>query len=139
MHAQPPALFRFFLIIAALLLSAGMTAVRAQDAPAVVAADPAMLGAWTVTAAADPNDIGLRFFFSPDGTFLMVNPRQQFGAAGSWLVGRTGLIISLYSPTRSAHFMQGEVSVQGDNMVIEVKRSGAIPPQTVKLQRMRLQ
>lgn len=54
-------------------------------------------------------------------------------------MGRTGLIISLYSPTRSAHFMQGDVSVQGDNMVIDVKRSGAIAPQKVKLQRMRLQ
>lgn len=139
MHVKLPALFRHIAIIAALLLLAGTTVARAQDGSAANAADPAMLGAWTVTAAADPNDVGLRFFFSPDGTFLMVNPRLQIGAAGSWLMGRTGLIISLYSPTRSAHFMQGEVSVQGDNMVIDVKRSGAIAPQKVKLQRMRLQ
>jgi hypothetical protein len=139
MHVKLPALFRHIAIIAALLLLAGTTVARAQDGSAASAADPAMLGAWTVTAAADPNDVGLRFFFSPDGTFLMVNPRLQIGAAGSWLMGRTGLIISLYSPTRSAHFMQGEVSVQGDNMVIDVKRSGAIAPQKVKLQRMRLQ
>lgn len=71
MSMTPSVRLPHLLFVLLLLLSAWTAGARAQEAPAPVAADPAMLGAWTVVAAADANDVGLRFFFPPDGIFLM--------------------------------------------------------------------
>jgi len=100
---------------------------------------PPPLGAWTVIQAASPSNVGLRMFFSPDGVFLMVDPRAGLGVAGSYTIGRTGLLVYVYGYGRSAEFINGSYTLQGDVLRIDVKRSGFMEPQQVVLQRMRLQ
>jgi hypothetical protein len=118
-------------------LMAGFTlSARAESAQPP---SPPPLGAWTVTQAASPSNVGLRMFFSPDGVFLMVDPRSGLGVAGSYTVGRTGLLIYVYGYGRSAEFINGTYTQQGDVLRIDVKRSGFMEPQQVVLQRMRLQ
>ncbi len=126
-------LYALSLFTALLMMSA--PSVRAQ-APANVAP---LLGAWTVIDAASKSNVGLRMFFSPDGVFLMVDPRAGIGVAGAYTVGRSGLLINVYGYGRSAEFINGDFTVQGDTLRIDVKSSGFMEPQQVVLQRMRLQ
>lgn len=126
-------------LMTGLALSSLIYPYRTLAADAVSGVDPAIYGAWTVTAASDPAGLGVRFFFSPDGVFLMVNPQRQVGAAGSYVIGRAGLMISLYSYGGSSEFITGDATVQGDNLMIDVRRSGVIVPQRMVLRRMPLQ
>ncbi len=123
------------LCLAALLVgfNLGARADSAQPLP------PPPLGAWTVTQAASPSNVGLRMFFSPDGVFLMVDPRAGIGVAGSYTIGRTGLLVYVYGYGRSAEFINGTYTQQGDVLRIDVKSSGFMEPQQVVLQRMKLQ
>lgn len=118
-------------------LMAGFTlSARAESALPV---QPPPLGAWTVTQAASPSNVGLRMFFSPDGVFLMVDPRAGLGVAGTYTIGRTGLLVYVYGYGRSAEFINGSYTLQGDVLRIDVKSSGFMEPQQVVLQRMKLQ
>ncbi len=125
----------FSLLLVAAFLFVGTSGVRAQT-PANITP---LLGAWTVTEAASKSNVGLRMFFSPDGVFLMVDPRSGLGVAGAYTVGRSGLLINVYGYGRSAEFINGDYTVQGDTLRIDVKSSGFMEPQQVVLQRMRLQ
>lgn len=118
------------------LLTGFTLSARAESAQPVT---PPPLGAWTVTQAASPSNVGLRMFFSPDGVFLMVDPRAGIGVAGSYTIGRTGLLIYVYGYGRSAEFINGTYTIEGDVLRINVKRSGFMEPQQVVLQRMKLQ
>lgn len=123
------------LCFAALMTGLTLSA-RAESAQPV---PPPPLGAWTVTQAASPSNVGLRMFFSPDGVFLMVDPRAGIGVAGSYTIGRTGLLVYVYGYGRSAEFINGTYTIEGDVVRIDVKRSGFMEPQQVVLQRMKLQ
>lgn len=125
---------RSIVVLSLMLMSLALAPRSQADSP-----DPAMYGAWKVTSAASPADVGLRFYFSPDGVFLLVDPVRQTGAAGTYTVGRAGLMINLYNYGRSSNFITGQVEVQGDAMVIDVKNSGVISPQRTVLRRMVLQ
>lgn len=125
----------FSLLLVAALLFVGVSGVSAQTLTNITP----LLGAWTVTEAASNSNVGLRMFFSPDGVFLMVDPRSGLGVAGAYTVGRSGLLINVYGYGRSAEFINGDYTVQGDTLRIDVKSSGFMEPQQVVLQRMRLQ
>lgn len=126
----------FALLCVVVFLSGHALTARAQ---ATQQLPPPPLGAWTVTQAASPSNVGLRMFFSPDGVFLMVDPRTGMGVAGSYTIGRTGMLIYVYGYGRSAEFIHGPYTLEGDVLRIDVKRSGFMEPQQVVLQRMRLQ
>ncbi len=134
-RSQPLHLSFFAVVLAVFMAFSAMHARADTPAPAT----PLPLGAWTVTKAASPTNVGLRMFFSPDGVFLMVDPRSGLGVAGSYTVGRTGLLVYVFGYGRSAEFINGTYTIQGDELRIEVKRSGFMEPQEVVLQRMRLQ
>ncbi len=118
-------------------LFSGLSLGARADAMAATATPP--YGAWTVTDAASKSNVGLRMFFSPDGVFLMVDPAAGIGVAGSYTLGRSGLLVYVYGYGRSAEFINGAYSVDGDTMRIDVKSSGFMEPQQVVLQRMKLQ
>jgi len=138
MNELPRNLFTHVLtLLSFVVLMMGSTlSARAESAQPL---PPPPLGAWTVTQAASPSNVGLRMFFSPDGVFLMVDPRAGLGVAGSYTVGRTGLLVYVYGYGRSAEFINGSYTQQGDVLRIDVKRSGFMEPQQVVLQRMKLQ
>jgi hypothetical protein len=122
--------------LAAFLLSVLITCL---SAPARAETEPVRpVGPWIVVEAKDPANVGLVFYFSPDGTFGMVNPKTQVGVAGAYSVGRAGLMINVFGFGKSAEFMGGDVSITGDHMTIDVKRSGFMDPQRVVLQRVRI-
>jgi hypothetical protein len=130
-------LHRVLTLLCFAALMAGLTlSARAESVQPV---PPPPLGAWTVTQAASPSNVGLRMFFSPDGVFLMVDPRAGIGVAGSYTIGRTGLLVYVYGYGRSAEFINGTYTQEGDVLRIDVKRSGFMEPQQVVLQRMKLQ
>lgn len=129
------ALHSLALLLVTVLFVFGTVGARAQ-ATANVAP---LVGAWTVTEAASRSNVGLRMFFSHDGVFLMVDPRAGIGVAGAYTVGRSGLLINVYGYGRSAEFINGDFTVQGDTLRINVRSSGFMEPQQVTLQRMRLQ
>jgi len=137
-HTYPstrvPALRSLVRLLVTTLLIFGALGARAQ-APANVAS---LVGAWTVTEAASKSNVGLRMFFSHDGVFLMVDPRAGIGVAGTYTVGRSGLLINVYGYGRSAEFINGDFTVQDDTLRIDVRRSGFMEPQQVVLQRLRL-
>jgi hypothetical protein len=99
---------------------------------------PKPAGPWMVVKAKDPANVGLIFFFSPDNTFGLVDPKTQLGAAGIYSVGRTGLMINVFGVGKSAEFMGGDLDIAGDTMTIDVKRSGFMEPQRVVLQRVKI-
>lgn len=124
------------LLCFAALMTGHTLSARAESAQPL---PPPPLGAWTVIQAASPSNVGLRMFFSPDGVFLMVDPRAGIGVAGSYTIGRTGLLVYVYGYGRSAEFINGTYTIEGDVVRIDVKRSGFMEPQQVVLQRMKLQ
>lgn len=95
-------------------------------------------GPWVVTEAQDASNIGMVFYFSPDGTFGLVDPKTKIGAAGTYSVGRAGLMINVFNVGKSAEFIVGDLSLSGDNMVIDVKRSAVMEPQRVVLQSVKV-
>lgn len=136
-HQPRNVLGRVFALLCLAALMTGITlGARAESAQPP---SPPPLGAWTVTQAASPSNVGLRMFFSPDGVFLMVDPRAGIGVAGSYTIGRTGLLVYVYGYGRSAEFINGSYTLEGDTLRIDVKRSGFMEPQQVVLQRMKLQ
>lgn len=128
---------RILTLLCLTALLAGRTLSARAESAQPLPAPP--LGAWTVTQAASPSNVGLRMFFSPDGVFLMVDPRAGIGVAGSYTIGRTGLLIYVYGYGRSAEFINGTYTIDGDVLRIDVKSSGFMEPQQVVLQRMKLQ
>jgi hypothetical protein len=122
--------------LAALLLSvflfmlAGQ--VRAQ------AADQKPVGPWVVTETKDGANVGLIFYFSPDGTFGMIDPKTLLGVAGTYSIGRTGLLIHTFHYGTSAEFMAGDMVLSGATMTIDVKRSSFMGPQRVVLQNVKV-
>lgn len=124
-----------FALFCFLVLLGGQQIARSETQTSV--APP--YGAWTVTGAASKSNVGLRMFFSPDGVFLMVDPNAMVGVAGSYTIGRTGLLVYVYGYGRSAEFINGTYTIEGDVMRIDVKSSGFMEPQQVVLQRMKFQ
>jgi hypothetical protein len=102
------------------------------------AVTPKPIGPWVVTEAKDSSNIGLIFYFSPDGTFGLIDPKTKIGAAGSYSMGHVGLMINVFNIGKSAEFIVGNLSIAGDNMVIDVKRSSVMDPQRVVLQSVRI-
>jgi hypothetical protein len=113
------------------LFLAGSRAV-AEDVP------PNPVGPWMVTQAQDASNVGLVFYFSPDGAFGIVHPNTQVGVVGTYLIGPTGVIINVFGFGQSATFMAGEMKISGDYMTIDVSRSYFMAPQRVVLQRIRV-
>ncbi len=136
-HLLRNPLSRILVLLGFAALMAGFSLSARAESAQPVQAPP--LGAWTVTKAASPSNVGLRMFFSPDGVFLMVDPRSGLGVAGSYTIGRSGLLIYVFGYGRSAEFINGSYTLQGDELRIDVKSSGFMEPQEVVLRRMRLQ
>jgi hypothetical protein len=131
---QPHA-FKFSRVLAFLALLT-MLAGFAQRA-AAASADPRMYGAWAVVDTPSPEHAGLRVYFSPDGNFFMVDPRSHLGYVGSWVVGRVGLLVSIYGNSRWAKLWDADVSFPGANlMVMDVKDSQFAEPKRIVLQRI---
>jgi hypothetical protein len=103
------------------------------EAPAVKPVGP-----WVVTDAKDTANVGLIFYFSPDGTFGLVDPKTMIGAAGTYSVGRAGLMINVFNVGQSAEFMSGDLAINGDTMVIDVKKSAIMEPQRVTLRSVKI-
>jgi hypothetical protein len=123
-------------VIAVLYLLAFLSAFAGQAAAA--SPDPRMYGPWAVVDAENQANIGLRAYFSPDGNFFMVDPRTQLGFVGSWVVGRAGLLVSIYGNGQWAKLWDADVSFDGDDhMIVDVKDSQFAEPQRVVLQRIR--
>ena len=96
------------------------------------------VGPWVVTEAKDRANIGLIFYFSPDGTFGLIDPKTKIGAAGTFSMGHAGLMINVFNIGKSAEFILGDVSISGDNMAIDVKSSAFMEPQRVLLQSVKV-
>jgi hypothetical protein len=120
--------------IAMLALLALVTPLRAS---AQIPVAP-IVGPWVVTEATDAANVGLRFYFSPDGIFLLVDPKSQLGATGSYSLGRAGLTINVYGYGKAAYFLNGDALLTGDTLVIDVKRSEFMGPQRIVLKRIRM-
>lgn len=119
------------------LFCSAMFLVLAQAAHAeTVAVKP--VGPWVVTDARDTANVGLIFYFSPDGTFGLVDPKTMIGAAGTYSVGRAGLMINVFNVGQSAEFMSGDLTMNGDTMVIDVKKSAIMDPQRVTLRSVKI-
>jgi len=96
------------------------------------------VGPWVVTEAKDRANIGLIFYFSPDGTFGLIDPKTKIGAAGTFSMGHAGLMINVFNIGKSAEFIVGDLSISGDNMAIDVKSSAFMDTQRVLLQSVKL-
>ncbi len=125
---------RFAVSLLVILMPLMLFVLPAARADSLLEASP--FGAWVVTEAAAEADVGLYFYFSPDGTFLMVDPRRQTGAAGSFVLGRAGLLVNLYTQGASSMFLIGDVRVTGDRMTIDNRQGAILPPQRVTLRRL---
>lgn len=125
--------------ILALAAAVAWLAVHGQRALAQepAAQQPPPFGAWVVTDSGDPGNLGLRMVFSPDGMFLMVDPRTMIGVHGVYSVGRAGLIVNIIGYGRAAEFVNGTYSIDGDTMKVDVKSSNFMRPQRVTLQRIK--
>jgi hypothetical protein len=122
-------------VITVLCLLAFMSVLAGRAA--AESADPRMFGPWTVVDAPSKANIGLRAYFSPDGNFFMVDPTTQLGFVGSWVVGRSGLLVSIYGNGKWAKLWDADVSFEADDrMIVDVKDSQFAEPQRVVLQRI---
>lgn len=128
----PRKLFRIFAITLLLACTGPLAAQAAATSP-----DPRMFGPWVVQQPSSQEYIGLRMFFSPDGNFFMIDPKTQLGYSGSWVVGRSGLLVSIYGNGKWAKLWDADVSfASNDRMIVDVKDSQLSAPQRVLLQRM---
>jgi hypothetical protein len=127
---------RFSRLFAVLCMFAFMGLLSGQASAA--SADSRMFGAWLVKDAPVPENIGLRVFFSPDGNFFMVDPKSGLGYTGSWVVGRVGLLVSIYGNGKWAKLWDADISFKGDDeMSVDVKDSQVTLPQQFTLQKMK--
>jgi hypothetical protein len=126
-------LYRAFAALCLLACVSGF----AEKASAATA-DPRMFGGWVVTDSQSVENIGLWAFFSPDGNFSMVDPRTKLGMAGSWMVGRSGLLVSIQGNSRWGKLWDADVSFKDDDtMILDVKDSQFSAPHLVMLQRIK--
>lgn len=101
--------------------------------------DPRMYGPWLVQEASSAENVGLRVFFSPDGNFFLVDPKTRMGFNGTWMLGRSGLVVTVFGNGRWAKLWDADVAFETDDkMVMEVRESQLTVPQRVVLQRLKL-
>lgn len=122
--------------LTALLLSVFLLLFAGQARAQVVDQKP--VGPWVVTETKDGANVGLIFYFSPDGTFGMIDPKTLLGVAGTYSVGRAGLLIHTFHFGKSAEFMVGDMVLSGTTMTVDVKRSSFMAPQRVVLQSVKV-
>jgi hypothetical protein len=122
--------------LTALLLSVLLILCAGQARAQVVDQKP--VGPWVVTETKDGANIGLIFYFSPDGTFGMIDPKTLVGVAGTYSIGRAGLLIHTFHYGASAEFMVGDITLTGTTMTVDVKRSSFMSPQRVVLQSVKV-
>ncbi len=126
---------RFTRFLAALSLFAFM-GLLSEPATSASAPDPRMFGPWVVQQASSPENVGLRVYFSPDGNFFLVDPRTKLGMAGSWSIGRSGLLVSIYGNGQWAKLWDADIAfVSNDQMIVNVVESQISPPQQFGLMR----
>lgn len=101
--------------------------------------DARMFGPWVVVQQAGAQDaIGLRLYFSPDGNFFLIDPKTQLGMAGSWVVGRAGLLVSVIGNGRWAKLWDADVAFPNpDFMMVDVVESQLSGRQRFVLQRVK--
>ena len=100
--------------------------------------DPKMFGPWVVVDSENIENIGMRAFFSPDGNFMMVDPKSQLGFVGSWTVGRAGLLVTIFGNSKWGKLWDADVSFpDNEHMVLDVKDSQFSQPHHVTLQRVK--
>lgn len=127
---------RFTRFFAAFFLLA-FVGVLSQQAYAA-STDPRMFGPWVVEQAVAKENIGLRVYFSADGNFFMVDPKTQLGVAGNWMVGRAGLLVSIYGNGKWANLWDADIAFEGnDKMIVDVKESHVAPLQQFTLLRLK--
>jgi len=127
---------RFSRFFAAFFLLA-FVGVLSQQADAA-STDPRMFGPWAVEQAVAKENIGLRVYFSPDGNFFMVDPKTQLGVAGNWMVGRAGILVSIYGDGKWAKLWDADIAFEGnDKMIVDVKESQVAPLQQFTLLRLK--
>jgi hypothetical protein len=132
-----PFQFKLWRLFAALCLFAFISGLAGKASAA--SPDPRMFGGWVVADSENVENLGLRAFFSPDGNFLMVDPKTQLGMAGSWTVGRAGLLVSILGNSKWGKLWDADVSFKDDdNMILDVKDSQFSSPHRVTLQRIKL-
>jgi len=101
--------------------------------------DPKMFGPWIVVDTENVENIGMRAFFSPDGNFMMVDPKSQMGFVGNWTVGRAGLLVNIFGNSKWGKLWDADVAFpDDDHMVLDVKDSQFSEPHRVTLQRVNL-
>lgn len=124
--------------VIALLLLLVFLGLASEKASAATPADQRMFGPWLVQEAASTENVGLRVFFSPDGNFFLIDPTTKLGFNGTWMVGRSGLIVSVFGSGRWAKLWDADVSFESDDkMIMDVRESQVTVPQRVVLQRLK--
>ena len=126
--------FSRFLATLSLLAFMGLAA-----GPAAAAApDPRMFGPWVVQQASVQENIGLRVYFSPDGNFFMVDPKTKLGMAGSWVIGRSGLLVNIYGNGKWAKLWDADlVFSDNEHMTVDVVESQLTGQQRFTLLRLK--
>lgn len=124
--------------VAAMLLLLAFLGLASGKAHSATPPDQRMFGPWLVQEAASTENVGLRVFFSPDGNFFLIDPKTQLGFNGTWMMGRAGLMVSIFGSGRWAKLWEADVSFESDDkMIMEVKESEVTVPQRVVLQRLK--
>jgi len=135
MNISLPVRLSRFLAALSLLAFAGLLA---GQAAAAATADPRMFGPWVVQQAPAQENIGVRVYFSPDGNFFMVDPKSQVGLVGSWVIGRAGLLVSIYGNGKWAKLWDADVTFEGnDRMLVDVAESQLTTQKHFDLQRLK--
>jgi|GEM_PF-5865622 len=127
---------KIFNIVAMLLLLAfmGFTSGKAS----ATSPDERMYGPWEVQQSSSVENIGVRVFFSPDGNFFLVDPKSNMGFNGTWVIGRAGLLVTIYGNGKWAKLWDADVAFESnDKMIMEVKESQLTLPERVVLQRVK--
>jgi hypothetical protein len=127
---------KIFNVVALLVLIAfmGLTSGKAS----ATSPDQRMFGPWVVQQSSSAENIGLGVFFSPDGNFFLVDPKTKLGFNGTWVIGRAGLLVSVFGNGKWAKLWDADVSFESDDkMIMEVQDSQVTVPQRVVLQRVK--
>lgn len=135
MHTSFPA--RIFNAVAGLMLIAVVGLVSGKAS--ATSPEPRMHGPWVVQQASSSENVGLRVFFSPDGNFFLIDPKTGLGFNGTWMMGRSGLLVSVFGSGKWAKLWDADVSFDGtgDKMIMDVKESQVTVPQRVVLERIK--
>ena len=131
--SMPVKIFNF---VAVLLLFSFMG--LASGKASATSPDQRMFGPWVVQQSSSAENIGLGVYFSPDGNFFLIDPRTKVGFNGTWVIGRAGLLVSVFGNGRWAKLWDTDVSFESnDKMIMDVKESQLTVPQRVVLQRIK--